>query len=195
MCLTVLKNTLFLLFLLLHINHHNLLLKKSSSKIVSSVALSGNISKGNCCFELADIDVFHNFLVALSFRHYKEIIPVCWKPLTSHWVKTNTDGSLVGTFASCGGLFRDHLGTYLGGFAANLGDVSVFEAEVTGLIAALEFAASHGWDGIWLESDSTSAVHAFRNPSAISFHLRNWWHNCSLLGITLICSHAFRAGN
>ena len=94
-----------------------------------------------------------------------------------------------------GRLFRNHLGTFLGGFAANLGDVSVFEAEVTGLIVALEFAASHGWDRLWLESDSTAVVHAFHNPYVILFRFRNQWHNCALLGINSICSHAFHEGN
>lgn len=38
----------------------------------------------------------------------------------------NTDGSVVGTHAACGGLSQDHLGTFLGAFACNLGIDSVF---------------------------------------------------------------------
>jgi len=56
------------------------------------------------------------------------IIPVFWKAPTCRCVKANTDGSLVGSLASCGGIFRDHLGTFLGCFASNLAEVSVFEA-------------------------------------------------------------------
>ena len=50
----------------------------------------------------------------------------------------------MGSSASCGGIFRDHLGTFLGRFAVNLGEISINEAKVMGLIMAMEFAASHG---------------------------------------------------
>jgi hypothetical protein len=50
---------------------------------------------------------------------------VTWKPPTAGWVKVNIDGSQIGSLASCGGIFRDLRGTFLGSFASNLGDVSV----------------------------------------------------------------------
>lgn len=75
-------------------------------------------------------------MVAPNYRRYKEIIPIFWKAPISRWVKVNTNGFLVGGSASCGGILRDHLGTLLGCFATKLGDVSVFEEEVTALILA-----------------------------------------------------------
>lgn len=59
----------------------------------------------------------------------------------------------------------------------------------------MEFAASHAWERLWLESDSTSAFHAFKNPDIIMFCLRNGWHNCLHLGINSFCSHIFREEN
>jgi len=54
-------------------------------------------------------------------------------------------GLLLIILALVGGLYRDHLGTFLGAFACNLGRCSVFDAEVSTFILALEFAAQHGW--------------------------------------------------
>ena len=44
-------------------------------------------------------------LVALSYRRYKDIIPVIWKAPTCQWVKVNAYGSLVVNSASCGESF------------------------------------------------------------------------------------------
>lgn len=71
---------------------------------------------------------------------------------------------------------------FFGCFACNLGDVSVFETEVTSLIFAIE-------------SDSTSAVLDIKNAYMIRYRLRNRWHNCFQLGITVVCSHIYREDN
>jgi len=47
--------------------------------------------------------------------------------------------------AACGGIFRDYSGTFLGGFASNIGGGSIFDAEILGLILAMEFAVSNNW--------------------------------------------------
>ncbi|RHN59594.1 putative ribonuclease H-like domain-containing protein [Medicago truncatula] len=124
-----------------------------------------------------------------SFRRFKEITPVVWKPPTVRWVKINTDGSVRNSLASCGGIFRDHRGTFLGCFACNFGPVLVFEVDLSAIIFAMEFAARFDWLNLWLESDSSSAVLAFKNSNLIPFRLRNRWHNCFQLGIIVVCSH------
>jgi len=75
--------------------------------------------------------------------------------------------------ATCGGIFRDCRGTFLGGFASNIGGGSVFDAEILGLILAMEFAVSNYWTRLWLEMDSTSVVQAFHKPSLIPIIFRN----------------------
>lgn len=45
-------------------------------------------------------------------------------------MKVNTNRSAIDDNASYGGIFRDHLGTYLGSFACNLGNFSVFNSEI-----------------------------------------------------------------
>jgi len=42
-------------------------------------------------------------------------------------LKVNTDDSVIGLNAAHGGVFRDHLRTFLGTFSCNLGNNSVFK--------------------------------------------------------------------
>lgn len=68
-----------------------------------------------------------NFNVSPCYNRFKELIAVNWKAPTAGWIKVNTDGSLTGNLASCMWMyFKDHKGTYLGGFASNLDELSVF---------------------------------------------------------------------
>ena len=168
-------------------------LYSARNSILASVSLSGSLSAVNCT--PSDTSLLENLCVPLSFRRYKDIVPVVWKAPTANWIEVNTDGSVQNTMAACGEIFRDHRGTFMGCFASNLGSVSVLEAELTRLILAMEYAGRFQWHSLWLESDSTSAVLAFKNSSMIPFRFRNRWHNCFQLGITVICSHIYREGN
>ena len=111
------------------------------AKISSLVTMSGMHSNGNCIS--LDIVVLNKLLIPPSYRHVKDIVLVVWKPPTITWVKANTDGSVIDHNASCGGIFRDFRGTFLGCFASNVGRGSVFEAELLGFFFAMEFAAKH----------------------------------------------------
>jgi len=128
-------------------------------------------------------------------RMVKDIVLVVWKPPTAPWLKVNTNGSVIGGYAACGGLFRDHSGTFRGAFVCNIGTQSVFYAEVMAIIFAIEYAVHHGWRNIWLESNSTSALRIFSNALLVPILLRNRWHNACNLGIQVISSHIFREGN
>lgn len=57
------------------------------------------------------------------------------------------------------------------------------------------YATQRGWSIIWLESDSTSALLAFKNSTLVSGLLINRWHNACFLEIQVISSHIFREGN
>ena len=168
-------------------------LHATMAKIASYVAILGMHSNGNCIS--LDVDILNNFLIPPLFRRVKEIVSVVWKAPTITWVKANTNGSVVNLNASCGGIFRDFRGTFLGCFASNISSWSVFEAELMDLILAMEFAAGNHWNRLWLECDSSSVVHAFKNNIIIPIRLRNRRHNCFQHGMTIICSHVFREGN
>jgi len=122
-------------------------------------------------------------------------VSVCWKAPTAPWVKVNTNGSVINNLGACGGLYRDHLGTFLGAFACNLGSCSVFDVEVFAFILALEFVALHGWDHLWLESDSSSSLLILKNSSLVPILLRNRWCNARSLNIQVLSSHIFWEGN
>jgi len=66
---------------------------------------------------------------------------------------------------------------------------------VSDYILALKYAAQDGWTNIWLESDSSSALHVFKNISLVHILLRNRWHNARTLNVQVISSHIFREGN
>ncbi|MCI38443.1 hypothetical protein A2U01_0059671, partial [Trifolium medium] len=53
------------------------------------------------------------------------------------WHKVNTDGSVVGNSATCGGIFRDHMADHVGSFAMNIGLGFVLYAEIFAIILAL----------------------------------------------------------
>jgi hypothetical protein len=84
---------------------------------------------------------------------------------------------------------------FLGAFACNLGEVSVFEAEITGILLAMEYAVTHSWHNLWIECDSSAAVQAFKHIDIIPFRLRNRWHNVFHNKLQVICSHVYREGN
>lgn len=66
---------------------------------------------------------------------------IVWKPPTLPYIKVNTNGYLRNASVARGGIFRDQSRVFMGGFSANLGDCSVFEAEIMGFIIAMEMAA------------------------------------------------------
>jgi len=107
----------------------------------------------------------------------------------------NIYGSLIGSLAACGGLFRDHRGSLLGAFACNIRLSTVFYAEVYGFLLALEYAAQHGWTNVWLKSDTTNTLLVFKNRSLVPVLLCNRWHNACNQEIQVITSHIFREGN
>jgi ribonuclease HI len=168
-------------------------LHSAKIRIHSFIAMSGNLSKGKCI--PSDITFLDSFAVSPNCRQVKDIIMVLWKTPTAPWLKVNTDGSVIGANAACGGLFRDTLGTFRGAFSCNIGSHSVFYAEVLAIIIAIEFAASKGWRHLWVESDSSSAILIFSNYSLVPIKLRNRWYNARQLGIQVISSHIFREGN
>jgi len=155
--------------------------------------MSGNLSVGHCL--QTDVLLIGSLFVSAHHRCIKDIIVVHWKAPSPPWLKVNTYGSVVGNHATCGVLFRDHLGIFLCTFACNLGIDSIFSSKIQGFLFALEFAAQNGWSHIWLESDSTSALMAFKKPYVIPVLIRNRWHNACRLGVQVISSDIYREGN
>jgi hypothetical protein len=116
---------------------------------------------------------------------------VLWCTPSIGWMKVNTDGSVTNASAACGGLFRDYLANFHGGYAQKISGLSVLHAELMALILAMEVAHSKTWHYLWLESDSLNALRAFDDMNVVPWDLRNRWSNCLNLGLTLKWSHIF----
>ncbi|GAU50480.1 hypothetical protein TSUD_409650 [Trifolium subterraneum] len=120
-----------------------------------------------------------------------------WLPPLSNWVKCNTDGASTNASSACGGLFRNSNADFLYGFAENPCISSAFVAELCGAMNAIEIAASKNWNNLWLETDSTLVVLAFKSSLLVPWDLSNRWRSCLLLtqSMNFIVSHIFREGN
>jgi hypothetical protein len=111
-------------------------------RIHAAISLSGNISVGKCI--TSDAKLLDTFSISPHNRRVRDILLVSLKAPSAPWIKVNTNGSVIGTHAACGGLFRDHIGTLLGAFSCNIELSTVFNAEVQAFLLALKYAAHNG---------------------------------------------------
>lgn len=173
--------------------------RAAMSMVKASVSLAGNLSSGVSFNNAVDNSILRSFAVTPKLSTAPVIIEVIWKAPSFNWIKCNTDGSALGApgMAACGGIFRDKKSASLGCFASNIGVSYALNAELMGVIIAIETAYNRGWHHLWLECDSTLAIHALSSPSVVPWVLRNRWSN--VLSLTrkmhFLCSHVFREGN
>ena len=116
------------------------------------------------------------------------------------WTKCNVDGSVreVGRLAGCGRVFRDATGTWVLGFARNLGLSSVIMVELWAILTALDLAWTGGIKKLWLEADSRVAIQFTKervtndhplstNVMQIRDYFQRDWH--------IKVTHAYRESN
>jgi ribonuclease HI len=125
---------------------------------------------------------------------------VCWQPPLWNCFKCNIDGASRGNpgIAACGGIFRNHDAEFVYGFAEPLGISSSFVAELCGAMRAIEIAYNKNWRYLWIESDLSSVVSAFRNPdNLVVWWLRNRWKNVLFMVSQMNCiiTRIYREGN
>jgi len=120
----------------------------AQTRIHAYISLSGNISGEKCI--ASDVKLLDAFSVSLHNRRIRDIMLVCWKAPSSPWLKVNTNGSVIGILTACGAWFCDYIGTFLCTFSCNIGISTIFNAEIHGLILALEYASRNGWRHVWL---------------------------------------------
>ncbi|BFG34312.1 hypothetical protein CerSpe_205870 [Prunus speciosa] len=99
-------------------------------------------------------------------------IMLAWIPPVLGVVKLNVDGSRKDSTGAigAGGVLRDHLGQWLGGFAVNLGKGKILEAELWGLFFGLKLAVEKQVDDVVIEMDSAIAVKLIQNAEVDNFH-------------------------
>ncbi|GAU12290.1 hypothetical protein TSUD_141980 [Trifolium subterraneum] len=110
--------------------------------------------------------------------------------------KVPTDENLM--LRGCAIPSMNHEAEFLFCFAEPLVNFSPYHAELCGAMRAIEIAHQLDWKNLWLETDSTIVVSAFKNRSApVAWNLRNKWHNTLVLLSSMNCivTHIYREGN
>ncbi|KAF6159335.1 hypothetical protein GIB67_032106 [Kingdonia uniflora] len=108
------------------------------------------------------VDFFYEFF---SFKAHPKLDLVLNQELPRIGkIKINTNGAAKGNLGNggIGCIFQDCNGFVLGTLSKGLGLVTNFMAECEVIIHGVEHAASFGWLIAWIESDSTTAVEAFK---------------------------------
>lgn len=82
-------------------------------------------------------------------------------------------------------------------FSSECSKFFFFFAKLIGVILALELVASKGWSHVWLETDLTLVVAAFKNASLVTWNIVNRWKNYVniLFDRNFRASHIYREGN
>lgn len=101
-------------------------------------------------------------------------IQVDWTHPPTDWFKLNMDGAVKKRprLAGYGGVLRDHCGRWVAGFGANLGIVSVTEAELWGLYYGLQMAWTSGHKRLIVKMDSQVALNLITQDLAQTHPLR-----------------------
>ena len=100
------------------------------------------------------------------------------------WCKLNVDGSrrTNSSRIGAGGVLRDHNGNWLGGFAMNLGQGQVCDAELWSLYFGLQLTIDKGATDLHIEMDFKAIVMLLKQTQVDNFHpLETIMHNCRLM--------------
>jgi ribonuclease HI len=174
--------------------------RSAISSIITSTSLTGNNTCKSSSNSIRDFIFLKKFNICINQPKIPSLGEILWPPPLQNWLKCNIDGASIGNpgVASCGGVFRDANGDFLYAFAEPLGFENAYFAELCGAMNAIEIAYHKKWLNLWLESDSSLVVAAFKNPSKyVPWPLRNRWKNVQVLvrSFNFVVSHICREGN
>ncbi|GAU21095.1 hypothetical protein TSUD_10120 [Trifolium subterraneum] len=127
-----------------------------------------------------DFTILKRFSINVHLPKAPSIIEVIWHPPYINWVKCNTDGAATNDKSACGGIFRNQMVEFLGGFAENTGNNNAFFAELSGALRAIELAHQNQWLNLWLETDSILVESEFELGTLHSFTFK----------LVLVATHA-----
>lgn len=169
-------------------------------RLLRTVHEQGNLLKGTMYNSVDDLMTLHTFGITGCSRPPPVIKEVHWIPPSSGWIKCNTDGSAKGApgDAIAAGVFRDAFGVVKGCFVQHLGRLFAFEAELAAVMYAIEIAVLHGWNKLWLETDSAYVEGLLLTRSNnVPWQFRNrWLRVLALLGLfDFKITHIYREGN
>jgi ribonuclease HI len=171
--------------------------KNAVSLICSNVSMSGNKTKQIFRNSMTDFSILKKFNISIHPPRAPSIVEIIWHPPCLNWLKCNTDGAANSTVSACGGVFRNHNADFVAGFAEFLGNTSSLIAELSGVMRAIELAKANNWQNVWIESDSSFVVLAYKNPYVVPWSIRSRWLNCHALAssMNILVTHVYREGN
>ncbi|KAF7813072.1 putative non-LTR retroelement reverse transcriptase [Senna tora] len=95
---------------------------------------------------------------------------ISWKNPSSGWVKFNVDAARRDSLnlIACGGIACDSAGHFLIGFMRNLGDGSMLNAELWGIVCALEVVWRSRFKKVLVESDCLIAMNLVNDSISLA---------------------------
>ncbi|XP_019423031.1 PREDICTED: uncharacterized protein LOC109332502 [Lupinus angustifolius] len=168
--------------------------------IKRDTSLSGASAKASSsAHTVKDLIILRSLDIALNINKAPVIIEVIWRTPRVGWVKANSDGAAHGSpgISGSGGLFRDHMGSFMLAFSNYTSIQSAIFAELHGAMHAVAIAANRDWCNLWLECDSTLVIDIFNGTSLPPWQLLPLWLKCKndMLSFNFRISHIYREGN
>ncbi|KAK3229534.1 hypothetical protein Dsin_001415 [Dipteronia sinensis] len=125
---------------------------------------------------------------------------VAWVPLGEGFVKLNVDRGCIGDVGtiSTGGMVRDHLRSWLGGFILNKRIGTVIETELWWLFEGLYMVWRRGFCKVIVKTDSMSIVHFIEkdtNHNHPMFSLIQCWKRLIVAYWNCSVKHVYREGD
>ena len=126
--------------------------------------------------------------------------PIKWVSPPLGWFKLNTDGSSLGNpgLAGGGGIIRNHVGDWVGGFSRAIGVITSIQAELRALKDGLKLAIDLGILNVEIKMDSLVAVELVKSITTPNAFLSTIVADCRFLIERFeLCSlkHIFRETN
>ncbi|KAL5174698.1 putative ribonuclease H protein [Glycine soja] len=150
-------------------------LSQNSGVNHENVYLSGSLTSASMTNSMQYFLILKQFGIEAHPRKAPIIKQVHWQLPPPPWLKCNTDGAARGS----PGLFIDDNAFFFW---------EAFNQLLLAVIIAIEMAMEKNWSVLWLETNSSLLVNAFKNPSSGPWSLFNCWKNC----ISLTNSFSFR---
>ena len=119
----------------------------------------------NCLVSSRGLSLFRSSIGLFLRSHHNNADLHTWRNPNAGCIKLNFDGaSKYGSSdASIGGVYRNHEGVFLLGYAERIGKATSSVAELVAAKRGLELAIKNGWFNIWIEGDAKGVVDLLRN--------------------------------
>ncbi|KAL8546919.1 hypothetical protein ACS0TY_006582 [Phlomoides rotata] len=175
-------------------------IQRCMATILTSITETDYLAKGDFSGSVHELMILGR--LGLSGRPSLPIstIVIRWRPPQADWIKVNVDGStpLSPGPLFAGAIFRNSRGFFVAAFSKTVGWGYPLEAELAAIFHAILFAYDYGWLSLWVESDSTLAIHTIqRRIQIIPWRLQGLWEKVQMAQphMRITYSHILREGN